>query len=144
MIIYRRTSEGDLADVHKLICELENDNSIDIDVFRRIYLDNIANESIIYIVAESGGEVIGFGSLHIQKLLHHMGRAAEIQELVVSSKYKGQGIGGEIVRQLKAKAEQKGCGLIEVCCNRKRERSHQFYEKQGFLRSHFKFTFELE
>ncbi len=142
MVIYRFAGAEDTEKVYKLICELEND-ILDLNSFREIFLANIADENIIYLMAEADGEAVGFGSLHIQKLLHHMGLAAEIQELVVCSKFQGHGIGGEIVTQLEKEAAQRGCLLIEVCCNRKREKSHLFYEKQGFLRSHFKFTREL-
>lgn len=144
MISLRKVEKEDAKQVHTLICELENDNNIDFGLFEELYERNIAASGVVYVLAETDGDVVGFGSLHIQNLLHHLGKVAEIQELVVRENQRGRGIGSMIVNYLKQEAIRQGCCLIEVSCNRKREQSHLFYEREGFHKSHFKFTLELE
>ena len=55
---------------------------------------------MLYYVAESDGDIVGFGSLHIELLLHHAGLAGEIQELVVHETVRSKGIGVELVSRL--------------------------------------------
>jgi N-acetylglutamate synthase-like GNAT family acetyltransferase len=53
-----------------------------------------------YYIAESDGVIVGFGSLHIEPQLHHVGLAGEIQELVVHETLRSKGIGVELVSRL--------------------------------------------
>ena len=138
----RKAEEHDLDSVFSLICELE-ENQIDKNHFCTVYLNNLSDINIFYIVAEEHGKVVGFASMHIQQLLHHAGRIAEIQELIVIKQYQGSGIGYMLTKELKTIAVNNYCINIEVCCNRMRVESHAFYEKLGMKKSHFKFTLQL-
>ena len=128
-----------LDDVYKLLCELE-DEVLDKSIFAEIYKDNVNNKSIHYILAIVESNVIGFGSLHIQKLLHHCSNIAEVQEIIISKNQQGSGIGTMIFDELKRIATSSGCLQLEVCCNLSRSKSHEFYLKQGMEKSHYKFT----
>jgi len=70
-------------------------------------------------------------------------KVAEIQEIVVSKYYQGQGIGKMLFNRLKEIAVENKCVLLEVCCNQIREKSHEFYLKQNMKNSHYKFTLNL-
>ena len=135
----RKAKKNDLESIFSLICELE-DNIIDNNQFCKVYIKNLSDKNIYYIVAEEHEKVIGFASVHIQLLLHHVGRIAEIQELIVTKQYQGSQIGYMIMKELRSIAVSNDCINIEVCCNRMREKSHAFYEKFGMKKSHFKFT----
>ena len=128
-----------LTKVYNLICELENEK-IDKDKFTKIYLENINNDNIFYLIAADKEEVIGFSSVHIQNLLHHCAKVAEVQELIVSKDYQGLGVGGLLFDEMKKLASLNNCTEFEVCCNLKREKSHKFYLKKGLKKSHYKFT----
>ena len=138
----RKAKEHDLDSIFSLICELE-ENQIDKNHFCTVYINNLSDINIFYIVAEEHGEVVGFASMHIQQLLHHVGRIAEIQELIVINQYRGFGIGYMLTKELKSIAVNYNCINIEVCCNRMREESHTFYKKLGMKKSHFKFTLQI-
>jgi len=141
MTIQKATQEH-LDKVYNLICILEN-KKLDEKEFAQMYLKNLQDDSIHYYVATHDDDVIGFASLHIQNLLHHCGKICEVQELIVSEAYQGAGIGGLLLTHMKKIATANDCMVLEVSCNRARERSHKFYEKEGLGRSHYKFTFDL-
>lgn len=141
MIIRKATSE-DMKEVHSLLCELE-DEKLPFKNFAEVFTENLENSSVNYFVCENEDRILAFGSLHIQSLLHHCSRVAEIQELVVRREYKGTGIGKVMFRKMEETARTQNCSLIEVCCNKKRKQAHGFYEHCGMLKSHYKFTDRL-
>ena len=128
--------------VYSLICQLEEQTLPSAD-FERIYLENLKNPPIFYLLCKDQGEVLGFCSLHIQALLHHAGKIAEVQELVLCPRARGAGAGRALMEAAKQKARQEGCLQIEVCCSLRRQDAHQFYEHIGLEKSHYKFTAPL-
>ena len=98
---------------------------------------------IFYLVYEEKDEVLGFISVHIQRLLHHISNIAEIHELIVDEKVRGRGIGSQLFEKAKYIARKNGCIQLEVCCNQRRKESHKFYEGQGMKNSHYKFCLEI-
>ena len=133
---------SDMQAIYKLICQLEEQTLCPAD-FERIYLQNLQNPTICYLLCKDGGEVLGFCSLHMQSLLHHAGKIAEVQELILCPGARGSGAGRALMEAAKQRAQQEGCLQIEVCCNLRREGAHQFYEHIGLNRSHYKFTAPL-
>ena len=139
-IIY--ADEKHINGIYALLCALEGEE-IDKARFETVYLNNLENRDIYYLVAVENGAVAGFASLHIQQLLHHGGAVGEIQEIVVASEYRGQGMGSELYKSIKQIAVEQNCVLLEVCCNKIRTESHNFYLKQGMQGTHYKFTMWL-
>ena len=137
-----KASAKNKNDVYALLCELEG-TTIDNNLFETMFLQNIENEDIFYLLAIEDHIVLGFASLHIQRLLHHVGNVGEIQEIIVEKKHQGQGIGATLYNKLKQIAIEKRCVLLEVCCNQRRIESHEFYHKQGMKNTHYKFTIPL-
>lgn len=125
--------------IYSLICDLE-ETSLDRSKLETVYLRNLADPGIHYLIALENGEAAGFASVHVQYLLHHGGKIAELQEIVVAESHRGQGIGGRLFSEAEKTARAAGCLQLEVCCNRKRTDSHRFYEREGMAASHFKFT----
>ncbi len=139
MITIRRAVSGDFEAVFRLICLLEDD-TIDRGELSRIYEENLADRDIVYLVAEVDGVVSGFGSLHIQRLLHHAGPVGEIEELIVSMEARGQGIGGKLFEKLSRIATDRHCLVLEVSSNLERKKAHTFYQRRGLKQTHAKLT----
>lgn len=142
MATLRRAGEGDLQRVYELICELESsgDERMELSAFTPVFLRNINDSNVTYLLAEENSAAIGFGSMHVQWLLHHGGPVAEVQELVVTAGYQSRGIGVQLLEALEAEAARRGCLQVELCCNQKRVASNEFYGRRGYLKSHFKHT----
>lgn len=141
--LIRRAEEKDLSAVYSFICLLEETN-FDYKAFENIYKENVHNKNCLYLVAESKAEgVVAFISVHIQNLLHHGGKVAEIQELFVAEQYRGGGIGNALAETIEKDLRAQGCISFEVTAQNKRVATHRFYEKLGFASTHKKFVKQL-
>ncbi len=139
----RKALESDFDRIYDLVCELEG-QEVDYAAYKKAYKMNINSLGVNYLVIESEGMILGFGSLHIQHLLHHVGKVAEIQELIISTNYQSKGLGAKLIETFRLIALQKNCVLLEVSCNIDREDANRFYEKTSFEKTHYKFTMTLE
>lgn len=137
----RKATLVDKEGIYRLMIELEEEE-LDKKAFSEIYKSNIANPQVVYLVYEEEERLLGFISIHIQKLLHHVATIAEVQELIVNESLRGKGIGRRLFDEAKNVAKANGCLQLEVCCNQKRKASHLFYEAQGMKNSHYKFCSE--
>ncbi len=117
---------------------------LDREAFHDVFVRNLHRESVLYYVAESDGDIVGFGSLHIESLLRHAGLAGEIQELVVHGTVRSKGIGAELVSRLEEEAEKRGCVSIEVTTRKRWIDAQRFYKGMGFRQTHVNFTKELK
>lgn len=139
-VIIRKMMEKDMLTVYEQICELE-ETIFNINHFKSIFFHNINDNNKLYYVAEDPtGLNLGFISCHIEQLLHHCGKVAEIQELYVKSEYRSSGIGGLLVAHIEQQLKIHDCVSYEVTAQNKRIKTHAFYEHAGFKASHLKFT----
>ena len=136
----RKVEQKDMLTVYEQICLLE-DFTFNINEFEKIFIHNMKDINILYYIAEShDGVAIGFISCHIQNLLHHAGKVAEIQELFVKKNNRGQGIGQALVKCIEQELIALDCISFEVTAQNKRLDTHEFYTNRGFQQSHLKFT----
>jgi len=139
----RKVEPKDMLTVYEQICLLE-DFTFNINVFEIIFLKNIKEKNNLYYLAESqDGEAYGFINVHIQTLLHHCGKVAEIQELFIKQAFRGQKIGEQLVKFIEQELIALDCISFEVTAQNKRIATHEFYNKMGFTSSHLKFTKSL-
>lgn len=141
-VTIRNCNSGDADSVFRIICQLEGQNPVRKD-FDSVFFSNLEKSDIFYIVAELDSRVIGFASMHIQQLLHHTGKVAEIQEMFIDPAYRSTGYGEEMFWHLRDIAETEGCGHFEVSCNIIREKTHTFFSNMGMQTTHYKFTERL-
>jgi len=136
----RKVEQKDMLTVYEQICLLE-DFKFNINAFENIFNHNIKDENVLYYIAESHeGEALGFISCHIQNLLHHCGKVAEIQELFVRQENRAEGIGQALVKFVEQALIALNCISFEVTAQNKRLQTHDFYKKMGFDQTHLKFT----
>jgi len=129
----------DFEAIYSFINELEGqlfNREKQAEIFHQV----IHNPTNIYLVAFDEDTPVGFISCHAQNLLHHSGLIGEIQEMFVAEKYRSGGVGKLLMENLIAESKQKGFLQLEVTSSKRREKAHQFYMREGFLASHFKFT----
>ena len=143
MTLIRPAIQSDERSVYDLITTLMG-FLLDWEAFHEVFVRNIHSESVLYYVAECDGgrdgDIVGFGSLHIEPQLHHVGLAGEIQELVVHETVRSKGIGAELVSRLEEEAEKRGCVSIEVTTRKRWVDAQRFYERVGFKQTHVNFT----
>jgi len=124
--------------IYQFICELEEE-IFDFSLFRSILHRNLQNPDCHYFLAFDDESCVGYASVHVQWLLHHCGRVGEIQEMFVVADYRNKGVGTLLMQALVEVATRENFQVLEVTANKKRLDTHQFYERQGFIQTHYKF-----
>jgi len=142
MPIIREAALEDFPEVYALLTYLEGEE-LDRSGVMQVYACNLNDRQVAYYLAFDGANAVGLVSLHIQSLLHHGARVAEIQELVVLLGYQGTGLGKRLFDTARELAVRAGCVSLEVSCNRKREGAYQFYLSRNMKDSHHKLCLPL-
>lgn len=138
----RRAVPSDTLALHAMLSSLE-ETPLPFADFKAIFSANLAHPLIAYWLAEYDQRPIGMISCHIQGLLHHAGRIAEIQEMFVEEPFRSRGIGKSLVAIVEQFARENKAQLLEVTTNQKRTDTHRFYLREGFVASHIKLVKSL-
>jgi GNAT superfamily N-acetyltransferase len=81
--------------------------------------------------------VIGTLQLNFTKSLGHQGGKLCTEESVrVDEKYRGQGIGREMMLWATELAKEQGCVSMQLTTHKNRSDAHRFYASLGFAKSH--------
>lgn len=108
--------------------------------FRAIAAD--ANHALY--VAECDGEPVGSFQLSFLPVVARRGAwRAMIESVRVAPEHQGKGIGAEMMRWAIARAEERGCALVQLMSDGNRPDAHRFYEKLGFAPTHTGFKRKL-
>lgn len=96
------------------------------------------------IVGEADGQLVACYDLIILDGLNARGqRRAQIEGVRVAAHLRGQGFGRRLMEDAMARARTKGAQFMEMMSNAARHKTHAFYERLGFTRSHLGFKRKL-
>jgi GNAT superfamily N-acetyltransferase len=84
-------------------------------------------------VAEAAGDLLGVIAVHICLFFERTGSWGRIVTLVVSSRARGQGVGGQLVAAAESFATSRGCTRMEVTSGDHRQDAHEFYRRRGYI-----------
>lgn len=90
----------------------------------------LLNSSIIFVVAKDSDRIVGMAALYIHQKVGKIG--SYIEDVVVDSAYRGQGLGKKIVQALIDEARERGVVSIALTSRPERVAAHTLYEKLGF------------
>ena len=108
--------------------------------FREIEAD--PNNELI--VAERDGQVVSTLQLTVTPSISFQGgRRCTVESVRVDAKYRGQGIGREMMLWAIERAKEKGCISMQLTTNNDRGDAHRFYENLGFSKSHIGMKLKL-
>jgi GNAT superfamily N-acetyltransferase len=95
-------------------------------------------------VTDARGAVAGTLQLtFIPGLARHGGVRAQIEAVRVRSDLRGQGLGGALLEWAIDEARRRGCSLVQLTSDARREEAHRFYGRLGFVPSHTGFKLRL-
>lgn len=77
-------------------------------------------------------------------LSRHGAWRAQIEAMRVAGPLRGQGLGRALLDWSVAEACNRGCALVQLTSDRRRDDAHRFYESAGFTPSHFGYKLSLE
>ncbi len=138
----RPANEADFDSVYELLNQLKGSQH-NYEAFEQNYLQNIADPLVHYLIAVQKNEVVGFISLHVQRILHHPSLTGEIQELIIEENHRGKGIGKMLMEKVELLAKELKLEEVELTTRIHRKEAQEFYKNLGYTNSHLKFVKEL-
>jgi len=138
--VIRAATNDDLYAVYGLMRQLSR-YPFTKEQFESCYLHNLENNYIL--VREQNKHVDACGVLSIRFPLHFSCKTAEIINLIVDEGARNQGIGKQLLVSFEAIAVASGCVCIVVNSGKQREAAHRFYEREGYVYTHYRFTKEF-
>jgi len=101
--------------------------------------------SRVTLVAERDGTLLGTCTLHlIEHIAHGFARSAILEDMVVDSRARGQGIGQALIRRAVEWASGWGCYKLALSSHQDREMAHRFYAAMGFAPHGVSLSLQLE
>ncbi len=94
----------------------------------------LSDDSHLILVAQfSGGEIAGYCAVHWLPYLILAGPEGYVSELFIHEKFRGQGLGAQLLEAVHAEANTRGCARLMLLNMRGRESyQRQFYSKHGW------------
>lgn len=100
---------------------------------RRGLAQIIANPDVgVIFVAKDGETVVGMVNLLFTISTALGARVAILEDMIVSSRYRGVGIGGRLLDHAITFARDTGCARLTLLTDRGNERAQRFYGRRGF------------
>lgn len=148
---FRRAQRADLEAIVAMFADdelgrLREDASLPLNQKYTTAFENIDGDDNQYLlVAEQGGELIGFLQITFIPTLSRLGSTrAQVESVRVTSKLRGKGIGTRMMEESIRICRARGCYLIQLTTDIKRQKTRQFYEALGFETTHHGMKLMLE
>jgi GNAT superfamily N-acetyltransferase len=107
------------------------------EAYRRAFADITADPHNSIELAEADGRIVGCYQLtFIRGLSYTGGLRAQIESVRVAGDLRGQGIGQAMMAHALSLARARGCVLVQLTTDVRREHTRRFYERLGFTASH--------
>lgn len=135
MVTIRCAKPRDLPELRAMIAELAahhgdaaplTSEQLERDLFGR-------TPWITALVAEAGGELIGYAILVPQYRAAEGARGMELHHLFVRPPHRGTGIGRHLVAKAREQARMAGCDYLAVSAATGNFQAHRFYESERFV-----------
>lgn len=135
-IIVRKIRQSDLQNGFlESLDSLRKASNIDGRKAGAILKKIMSNPAHVIFVAEMDGAIVGATTLLVeQKFIHKGGKVGHIEDVAVSKKFQGRGIGEMIIKAALKHAKKMGCYKTILDCN---EDVMGFYEKVGFKKQSY-------
>jgi GNAT superfamily N-acetyltransferase len=102
-------------------------------VLKHLTLCNADDSHLILVAQTPDGEIAGYCAVHWLPYLILTGPEGYVSELFIRDKFRGQGIGSQLLEIVKTEARNRGCSRLMLLNMRTRESyQRQFYAKQGW------------
>ncbi len=122
-----RADEKALNEINALVYQLsERLQKCSMELLTKI----VADKNIELWVARDGDAIVGMATLAVVVIPE--GERAQIEDVVVDGKYRGQGLGQQLSEKLIARARERKIGSISLSSRADREAANKLYQKLGF------------
>ncbi|AFY46639.1 acetyltransferase [Nostoc sp. PCC 7524] len=130
----RIASCDDLPLLIHLYAEMDGELPLSSDRAAEIFAQMMQVPNYDIYLAYLNQEPIGtFSLLYVPTMMHRgYHKFAVLDAVTVSPKFRGQGIGNQMMKAAIQMSADAGCYKVTLSSNLKRDRAHQFYQSLGF------------
>ena len=134
MTVIRWATEKDIPRILDLYEELtEEKQSVAIETINSVFAEIVSIPNQEFLVADENDYVVGSLFLQIVPNLSHGARPwAVLENMIVDSRFRRQGIGRRLLEYALDCSRQAGCYKVQLLSNKKRLEAHKFYRIMGF------------
>jgi GNAT superfamily N-acetyltransferase len=126
----RQAVMEDAAEISRLAEQLGYANTLD-DMVSRLVRILADPDQVVLIVDVDVLKTAGY--IHaLKKVSLEVGPVVEVGGLVIQSKFRGMGLGGQLLDKAEDWAKNMGCQKIRLNSNIIRTEAHEFYKKRGY------------
>lgn len=109
----------------------------DPEPYRRAFLEIDADSNHMLVVGRSGERVVSTLQVSVLPCLTHGGTTrAQIEAVHVDEQLRSHGIGTAMCTWAIAYARARGCGIVQLTSDLRRDDALRFYERLGFRATH--------
>jgi GNAT superfamily N-acetyltransferase len=130
-ISIQKIKKSDFEEIYPLIKQLWPRERFPKSETKQAFLKQLA-EGKHFLVAKYESKIIGFISLLIRHSLEELGKIGIIDELVVNEKFRREGVGEKLLKEIIKLAKQNACKALSLTSGFHRKGAHKFYEKNKF------------
>jgi len=113
--------------------EVECSRSPSLADYRGVFAEIHSDPRQELLVVEVQGEVVGtIVLLVIPNLSHNATPWALLENLIVTEKHRGRGLGRMLLEHAVGRAKQLGCHRVELSSDLRRKEAHNLYRSMGF------------
>ena len=141
--LIRSAAEDDFPSVLPLFRQLWPDKQIDEAALAKVFYRGITSDADELLCAVVNGAVVGFCAYAIVNNFWQEGSIAYIYAMVVDECHRGEGCGTQLIRASMETARRYGLKRIELDSGFPRLQAHSFYEKLGFEKRAYLFSYRL-
>lgn len=127
----RAVSDTTVGDITALQEELRLDAGVR-EVTRERVEELLADQNAVMMTADDNGRIAGMATLYV--LPTTTKRIAHVDDVVVSSAYRGQGLGEKLMRAIIEEARKRGVAELHLTSRPARVAAQSLYQKVGFVK----------
>jgi len=142
-LVIRDVTSGDFDEIYPLFEQLWPNKKLNRTELNKVFSRGAASQTDELLCAVLDDTIIGFCAYAIINNLWQEGYISYVYAMIVDEKQRGKGYGTKLINEVIAKSKKQGMKRIELDSGFQRERAHQFYEKLGFEKRAYLFSYNV-
>lgn len=139
----RSAAQEDFPSIYPLFGQLWPNKELNQDALRAVYSRGVSSQTDALFCAVLDGEIVGFCAYAIVNNLWQEGQIAYVYAMVLDERCRGKGYGTKLLQTAVDTARRQGMKRMELDSAFHREAAHRFYEKFGFEKRAYLFSYPL-
>lgn len=142
-VTIRDADKQDFDEIYPLFVQLWPNKPINRDDLKEAFDRGISSNHDVLICAVTDGKPVGLCAYAVINNFWQEGNIGYIYAMVVDESHQGKGIGTKLIQESLERAKTQGLKRMELDSGFHRQRAHEFYEKLGFEKRAYLFSYVL-